>query len=34
MTKEENNNTFRYVVTPFRFTGTVITSMSEHNRKN
>lgn len=33
MTKEENNNTFRYVVTPFRFTGAVITSMSDgiHN---
>lgn len=33
MTKEENNNTFRYVVNPFRFTGAVITSMSDgiHN---
>ena len=33
MTKEKNNDTFRYVVTPFRFTGAVITSMSDgiHN---
>lgn len=33
MAKEKNNETFRYVVNPFRFTGTVITSMSDgiHN---
>lgn len=33
MVKEKNNETFRYVVNPFRFTGAVITSMSDgiHN---